>query len=149
MNGTSVGPKPHNDADASLGQKPTAADAPELPDGLEPDHHDPDSFSVRCTNCGHLDTFDARARAHRKANSHGLDCAPTGVTPVSEPEVAADGGSEVLDSDTERCYCGRFVSFVKYEKGAYVYECEKHGHITWEDLSSSQIHTSRAGGQNE
>jgi hypothetical protein len=94
-NGTDVGLEPHNDANVSLGQKPTATDASELPNGLEPDHHDPDSFSVRCTNCGHLDTKDSRARAHRKADNHGLNCAPTGVTPVSELRVATDGGSDL------------------------------------------------------
>jgi hypothetical protein len=117
MNGTPVGPKPHNVADASLGQKPTATDASELPDGLEPDHHDPDSFSVRCTNCGYLDTKESRARAHRKADNHGLNCAPTGVTPVSELRVATDGGIDKCSSVTER-----ILDVVSEEIGVRIYD---------------------------
>jgi len=38
---------------------------------------------------------------------------------------------------TEHCFCGRFVSFDHYEKGAHLYRCDEHGLVAWEDLASS------------
>jgi len=137
MSGTNAGHQPHTNQEATPGQKPSDDNrGPDVPSGYEVDHHDPDEFSVRCTSCGHLETYSSRARAHRKADHHGLECSPTGVTPLTELDQETDGRDTTCETD--RCYCGRFVSFVKYEKGAYIYECGKHGRIEWGDLKHSE-----------
>jgi len=52
----------------------------------------PEKFLVRCTDCGEIADFSDRGDAHSRAETHGLNCAPTGVTPVSSKRVATDGG---------------------------------------------------------
>jgi hypothetical protein len=93
MSGTNAGHQPHTNQEVTPSQKPSDDDrGPDVPSGYEVDHHDPDEFSVRCTSCGHLETYSSRARAHRKADHHGLECSSTGVTPLTELDAATDGG---------------------------------------------------------
>jgi hypothetical protein len=100
MSGTNVGDNSHTDADATLDQKPSDGDLySRIPTGYAVDHDAPDSFLVRCTSCGHLEIYTSRARAHRKADHHGLRCAPTGVAPLTELDVATDGGRFTSDSE--------------------------------------------------
>ena len=53
------------------------------PRGYVVDHETPDEFVCRCTDCGVLKLHGTRAGAHSHADTHGLMCSPTGVTPVS------------------------------------------------------------------
>ena len=74
----------------------------------EHDPHDPGAFLVRCTECvddpecvGEWE-YSNRGDAHSKADSHGLNCAPTGVTPVSSKRVATDGSQPERDRETDQ-----------------------------------------------
>ncbi|WP_121822852.1 hypothetical protein [Halostella salina] len=68
------------------------------------DPEDPEKFLVRCTDCGEIGDFSDRGDAHSRAESHGLNCAPTGVTPVSSKRVVSDGGQVVRAERTGERY---------------------------------------------
>jgi hypothetical protein len=100
MSGTNAGHQPHTDQDAAPNQKPSDNNSgSRIPEGHTVDHHAPDSFLVRCASCGQLEIYSPRARAHRKADHHGLECSPTGITPITELEIATDGGKEAITTD--------------------------------------------------
>ncbi|WP_162991407.1 hypothetical protein [Halostella salina] len=67
------------------------------------DPHDPEAFLVRCTTCGEIDECSDRGDAHSRADTHGLNCSATGVTPVSSKRVATDGGRDIYGCDTPDC----------------------------------------------
>ncbi|WP_161973180.1 hypothetical protein [Halostella litorea] len=67
------------------------------------DPHDPEAFLVRCTTCGEIDECSDRGDAHSKADTHGLNCSATGVTPVSSKRVATDGGRDLYACETPGC----------------------------------------------
>lgn len=73
-----------------------------VPEGYVADHHAPDEFFVRCTECGRVSKTSDRMVAHDRAESHGLSCAQTGVTPVRELEDedrATESGRERAMTD--------------------------------------------------
>jgi hypothetical protein len=61
----------------------TQALIPRIPRGYELDHSKPDAFVVRCRSCGVIAREATRPAAHSCADTHGLNCAPAGVTPIS------------------------------------------------------------------
>jgi hypothetical protein len=67
------------------------------------DPHDPEAFLVRCTACGEIAECSDRGDAHSRADTHGLNCSATGVTPVSSKRVATDGGRDPYGCDTPDC----------------------------------------------